>query len=181
MKPGMTISATNDQGTIRIEYIDKYTRRYFWDGHVKTFRHQPRDKRWFGSLGMYRPYGDGTMHAILQEGQMPFKNIDEAYAWLKKSERFMDLVWTKDGLVVGWKQQGRPDDGYLALSVEVWQVLINGKKPVIKGAEPQKIRLNTTQAEQSGAANRWGRSVAMLSLTSTRHPRSTLAPAPAVG
>ncbi len=89
------------------------------------------------------------MHAVLQEGQMPFTNINEAYTWLKESERFMDLVWTNDGLVVGWKQQGRPGDGYLALSVEVWQILINGKKPFLKGAEPKKIQINTTLTEQA--------------------------------
>lgn len=154
MGPGMTITATNDQGSIRIEYIDRYTRRYSWDEHVKIFRHQPRETRWFGSLGIYRPYGDGTMHAVLQEGQMPFANMDEAYAWLKKSEHRMDLVWTKDGLVVGWKQQARPGNGYLALSAEVWQILINGKKPVLKGSEPEKIQVTTTQAEPADAGNR---------------------------
>jgi hypothetical protein len=36
----------------------------------------------------------------------------------------MDCVWTRDGLVVGWKQEGRPEDGFLALQVGVWQIFI---------------------------------------------------------
>ena len=141
MQPGMSITATNSQGTMRIDYIDKYTRRYTRDGNVKTFRHQPRMKRWLGSLGMYCPQGDGSMHAVLEEGHMPFASLREAYAWLEKSERFMDLVWTEDGLVVGWKTQTRPDDGYLALKVQVWQILVGGRKPCLKGAEPANIQL----------------------------------------
>ena len=50
--------------------------------------------------------------------------------------------------------------------------------------EPEYFVMNfqqSTQAEQGGAANRLGRSVAMLSVTPTRPPRSTRAPAPAVG
>jgi hypothetical protein len=142
MQPGMSITATNSQGTMRIDYIDQYTRRYAWDGNVKTFRHQPRMKRWLGSLGMYCPQGDGSMHAVLDEGQMPFITLGEAHAWLRKAERFMDLVWTDDGLVVGWKTQARPDDGYLALHVQVWQILVGGKKPCLKGAEPANIQLS---------------------------------------
>jgi len=143
MQPGMSITATNSQGTMRIDCIDKYTRRYAWDGNVKTFRHQPRMRRWLGSLGMYRPQGDGSMHAVLEEGQMRFTSLDDAYTWLKKSERFMDFVWTEDGLVVGWKKQARSDDDHLALSVEVWQLFVRGKKPALKGAEAAKIKIST--------------------------------------
>ena len=142
MQPGMSITATNSQGTMRIDYIDKYTRRYTWDGNVKTFRHQPRMKHWLGSLGMYCPQGDGSMHAVLEEGQMPFASLGEAYAWLEKSERFMDFVWSEDGLVIGWKKQARPDDGYLALNVQVWQILVGGQKPRLIGAEPESIQIS---------------------------------------
>lgn len=142
MQPGMSITAKNSQGTMQIDYIDKYTRRYTWDGNVKTFRHQPRMKRWLGSLGMYYPQGDGSMHAVLEEGQMRFASLDDAYTWLKKSERFIDLVWTEDGLVVGLKMQVRPDDGCLALNVQVWQILVGGQKPRLIGAEPESIQIS---------------------------------------
>ncbi len=140
MSPGTAIEATTSQGTMQISYVDQYTRRYIWDGYDKTFRHQTRQERWYGSLGMYRPTGDGTMHAVLEEGQQHFSNYTEARSWITKQERFTDCVWTRDGLLVGWKQQGRPEDGFLALHVGVWQIFIDGKKPSLPAASPSKIR-----------------------------------------
>jgi hypothetical protein len=140
MGPGSVIEATTSQGTIQISYVDQYTRRYIWDGYDKAFRHQTRQKRWYGSLGMYRPTGNGKMHAVLEEGQQHFSNYTEARSWITEQERFMDCVWTRDGLVVGWKQEGRPEDGFLALQVGVWQIFIGNKKPSLHGASPSKIR-----------------------------------------
>lgn len=145
MTPGTTIVASTSQGTIHISYVDRYTRRYVWDGYDKTFRHQTRQERWNGSLGMYRPQGDGTMHVVMEEGQQHFSSVGEARNWLAKEERFTDYVWTRDGLAVGWKQQARPGDGYLALHVDVWQILVDGKKPNLPGATPQRVRAMTTQ------------------------------------
>jgi hypothetical protein len=140
MGPGSVIEATTSQGTMQISHVDRYTRRYIWDGYDKTFRHQTRQERWYGSLGMYRPTGDGTMHAVLEEGQQHFSNYSEARSFITKQERFTDCVWTRDGLLVGWKQQGRLEDGFLALHVAVWQIFIDGKKPNLPGASPSKIR-----------------------------------------
>ncbi len=84
------------------------------------------------------------MHAVLEEGQQHFSSVNEAQRWLAKREKFMDYVSTRDGLVVGWKQQARPGDGYLALSVEVWQILIDGRKPKWPDASPSKIRVITS-------------------------------------
>ncbi len=144
MTPGMEIDVRTKEGPIKIQYVDKLTRRYIWDGHVKEFAHQPRAKRWLGSLGMYRPYGDGSMHAVLEEGQQHFESIADAHVWLAKQEKFMDYAWTSDGLVVGWKQQSRPEDGYLALSVEVWQLLIRGAKTTLmNGASNKALRVSS--------------------------------------
>lgn len=143
MTPGTTVEADTAQGVMQISYVDQYTRRYVWDRHDRTFRHQPRQKRWHGSLGMYRPHGDGTMHAVLEEGQQHFSSLKEARDWLAGKEKFMDHVWTQDGLVVGWKQQGRPEDGFLALHVAVWQIFVNGAKPNLPGASPSRIRIKT--------------------------------------
>ncbi len=143
MKPGMIIEATTSQGKITISYVDTLTRQYSWDGITKTFKHQPREKRWYGSLGMYRPVGDGTMHAVLEEGQQHFSTVQEAYLWIKGRERFVDCVWTKDGLVMGWRHQSRPGDGYLALSAEVWQVFVNGRKAnLARGASGSNVRIS---------------------------------------
>ncbi|MGJ8695475.1 MAG: hypothetical protein ACSHYF_04105 [Verrucomicrobiaceae bacterium] len=141
MWPGMEIEATTSQGTMRVLSVDRMRRRYVWEGYDKTFRHQERRTRWDGSLGMYRPQGDGSMHAVLEEGQQHFGSMEEARGWLAKKGRFMDYVWTEDGLVVGWKEQGRPGDGFVALHVEVWQILVKGEKPEMRGAAPGRIRV----------------------------------------
>jgi hypothetical protein len=86
------------------------------------------------------------MHAVLEEGQQHFSSMDEARDWLAKKDALMDYVWTQDGLVVGWEQKSRPGDGYLALNVEVWQIMINGEKPDLPGASPENIRFETVQA-----------------------------------
>jgi hypothetical protein len=138
MAPGMTIEAMTRDGTMRIDYVDRYTRRYSWDGREKTFRHRPRQSRWYGSLGMYRPTGDGTMHAVLEEGQQHFRSTAEALVWLRSRH----CVWTRDGMAVGWRQSARPGDGFLALHVEVWQIMVNGRKPVLPGAQSARIRIN---------------------------------------
>ncbi|HYF36284.1 MAG TPA: hypothetical protein VD994_13400 [Prosthecobacter sp.] len=73
MTPGMVIEAETKEGRLRIAYVDTYTREYAWGATVKRFKHRPRRERWSGSLGMYRPEGDASMHAVLEEGQQHFK------------------------------------------------------------------------------------------------------------
>lgn len=143
----MTIEATTKQGVMRISYVSPYMRTYSWDGNIKTFRHQPRRSRWYGSLGMYRPTGDGTLHAVLEEGQQHFASEREAYEWLGEKKKFGNYVWDRDGLVVGWKQQRRPEDGFVALHVDVWQLYVNGKRAdTSKGASPSRIKVTNTPA-----------------------------------
>ena len=56
--------------------------------------------------------------------------------WIKK-RRFMDYVYTNDGLMVGWHIEVH------TLSCEVWQILINGKKPDnLEGSEDEKISIS---------------------------------------
>jgi hypothetical protein len=123
-------------------------------------RHQTRQKRWDGSLGMYRPQGDGSLHAVLEEGQQHFSSVKAARDWFTKQKQGMDYVATSDGLIVGWNQQARPGDGYLALRVEVWQILIDGEKPRWTQASPSKIRVSApphaNNAEESRAETRCG-------------------------
>ena len=132
MPPGSIIEATNRQGTMRIDALDKYTRRYTWKGKSKTFRLYARSERWYGSKGAYRPTGDRDMHAVLGEGQQHFSSIEEVYPWLmaQSYNGRHEVVYTSDGLVVVWQEQRHPTvPNYSALSVDVWQIYINGEKP----------------------------------------------------
>ncbi len=146
MTPGMFIEATTTQGVMRISYVDKYVREYTWDGHTKVFGHMARKERWYGSLGMYRPYGDGTMHVVLEEGQQHFDSLSAAHEWLNKKSQWTEYVWTSDGLVVGWKEQKRPKDGFIALRVDVWQIYVDGKKPDgMRNAQDESILISYTK------------------------------------
>jgi hypothetical protein len=150
MAPGMTITATRSGQTMNIKALDAFRRVYSWAGMTKVFRLQGRKQRWYGSQGIYRPYGDRDLHAVLEEGQQHFDNLEGAMAWLQQRGRWLDLQWTSSGLVLGWKDQRRPVDGFPALSVEVWQLYILGRKPrrlpgsssaglVVRGGSPQDV------------------------------------------
>jgi hypothetical protein len=76
----------------------------------------------------------GIQRALVNEGQQHFASEQEAREFL--AGRALDLVYTNDGLAVGWGRLA----GRSAIVVEVWQVLIHDQKPVqLSGAEDDKI------------------------------------------
>jgi len=145
MPPGCIIEAVNKQGKMRIEAVGKYTRKYKWKGRSKKFRLWPREKRWNGSKGAYRPSGDRDMHAVLEEGQQHFSSQEEVYPWLiwQRYNGRRDVKYTSDGLVVVWQEQRHPvAANYSALSVDVWQIYVDGKKPSgLRGASDGAIKV----------------------------------------
>jgi hypothetical protein len=104
----------------------------------------PRGERWYGSLGLYYPGpGDhwkehnGITRGVVEEGQQHFKSIKEAMAWIEK-RKYMPFVYRNDGLMVGWSKTPERRQ----LTVEVWQILINGKKPMaLPGAQDSAIEI----------------------------------------
>jgi hypothetical protein len=145
MSEGMTIDVTCVSGSMKIEAGKKYVRTYSWNGKIKTFSLYPRSKRWDGSKGLHRPSGDREMHVVLEEGQQHFSSQEEIYPWLcwQNYGCRRDLWYTSDGLVVAWEEQQHPViKKYSALSVEVWQLYVNGNKPQgLKGASDWIIRV----------------------------------------
>lgn len=147
MLPGETITATTDSGTVAIHADDRLKRSYSWAGATRSLTTWPRDERWYGSLGVYFPGPgrhwephNGITRAVVEEGQQHFSSVEEAIDWVHKREKLesMAYVYTPAGLVVGWKTV--PDREQL--HVDVWQLLINGKKPVdIPGASSTAIRV----------------------------------------
>jgi len=142
MTPGMRITATTPAGTIAITALDELTRAYTWEGATRTLQMWPREERWYGSLGLYYPgpgnhwqEHNGITRAVVEEGQQHFKTGAEALDFLRH-RNYMPWVYTHDGLAVGWmKVLPRAQ-----LSVEVWQLLVNGKKPAhLAGSQDDKI------------------------------------------
>jgi hypothetical protein len=128
MSKGMQITAKTPEGKIVIIAGGDYERIYKWGNCITKVTHYPRKQRWDGSKGIYYPAFNckecnGIKLVNAEEGQQHFDNIHSAIEWIK-SKRGL-CVYRNDGLVVGW------DVWYQILSVEVWQILINGEKPTI--------------------------------------------------
>jgi hypothetical protein len=148
MTKGMEITATTDEGTIRILAGEGFERIYMWDDCIRKVEHWPRKQRWYGSKGIYFPgpgfhWKDcgGVKRAVVEEGQQHFENESAALEWINK-RRFMDYVYINDGLMVGWHIEEH------TLSCEVWQIMINGKKPVgLEGSEDAKLSISFLEPE----------------------------------
>lgn len=153
MNDGMDIQADTAFGKITIEAIGPYIRKYSWRNKTKQFRHQPRNSRWLGSKGIYRPTGDRDMHAVLEEGQQHFHSEEEVYHWLEWQKNRKNLVYTSDGLVVGWYEEIGKSDGFNALIVVVWQIYVQGKKPgQLKGAQDEKVIIRNRKTDRYNEA-----------------------------
>ncbi len=150
MTPGMRITATTPAGKIAITAVDEVTRAYTWDGATRAVEMAPRADRWYGSLGLCNPGAGehwrdhhGITRSVTEEGQQHFKTVEEATEWIKK-RNWMAYVYRDDGLVVGWhKNLARKQ-----LNVEVWQILIDGKKPKgLPGSHDDRIDVATVETE----------------------------------
>ena len=147
MVEGMRIAFTNSHGDITVTAGKGFERLYTWAGDTRTVTMIPRQKRWYGSLGMYNPGAyiagevepwkehDGIKRFVVEEGQRHFTNTSEALEWIHRRGSSLDYIYNDSGLVVGMDKQPpsleerRKDDFPGTLHVDVWQVYINGKKP----------------------------------------------------
>ena len=151
MSPGMTITARTPTGIIAIRAGQGLTRSYTWEGATRSVEMWPRGERWYGSLGLYYPGpGDhwrehnGITRGVLEEGQQHFKTTREALLWLRErsqewgSATPFPYVYTSSGLVVGWNKTLPRRQ----LNVEVWQIYVNGQKPVmLQGGQNRNIQV----------------------------------------
>lgn len=148
MSSGMKIIATTSVGTITITADKGLKRSYTWEGATRSVIMYPRYERWFGNLGIYYPgpgyhwkEHNGIRRAVVEEGQQHFSTVEEALTWIRSREEGlayierktkkhlvyrMPFVYTDDGLAVGWTKVLPRSQ----LNVDVWQIYIDGKKPV---------------------------------------------------
>lgn len=128
---GARIVVERQGETLEIGAQDDVRRSYATGGVDVSFKLKPREARWYGSLGLYRASGNRDVHAVLEEGHQYFDSEHEALEWLKWQDHRLHYVYNSSGLVVGWSLQRNPSesDPRYALSVQVWQFYIDGKKP----------------------------------------------------
>jgi hypothetical protein len=150
MSPGMRITATTSVGTIAITAVDELTRAYTWDGATRAVEMQPHKARYYGSLGLYywatgvhwRDH-HGIQRCFTAEGQQHFETPEEAMKWIKQRDS-MPYAYRDDGLMVGWYK----DLSGVKLGVDVWQILIDGKKATrLSGSQNDKIVVETVGTE----------------------------------
>ncbi len=144
LSPHAILTVKTETGTMEIEALDALTRKYTWEGASRSIRLTPRETRWQGSLGAYSP-GEGEgwenhkgiTRAVLNEGQLNYASESEALKWLHLGMNHL-MVYRDDGLAVMWSK----DLDRHQLNVDVWQILINGKKPTqLSGSQNDKITL----------------------------------------
>jgi Ankyrin repeats (3 copies)/Ankyrin repeat len=152
MSPGMRIRVTTPVGAIEVTAVDELTRSYTWDGATRSVEMWPRAERWNGSLGLYYPgpgehwnEHKGITRGVTEEGQQHFKSAEEAVAWIRKRS-WMPYVYRDDGMMVGWSKTLPRRQ----LNVEVWQILVDGKKPGrLPGSENDKIVVTNVELATS--------------------------------
>lgn len=149
MSPGMKVIAETRMGKMIITAGEGLKRSYTWDGATRSVEMVSRDERWYGSLGLYFPGPDqhwkehkGITRGVVEEGQQHFKTAEEAQEWLAE-RKYMPYVYRNDGLMVGWDTVPARKQ----LNIEVWQILIDGKKPTqLEGAQDDKIAVEEPKA-----------------------------------
>ena len=165
MTPGMTIAVNAGVRSMSITAGKNFERTYTWNKCTRTVTLEPRSQRWYGSLGLFHaPFGfswdacDNVRRAFIDEGQQHFNTLKDASIYLShlgavgwtfestdprvpSSTTYTDKrlpidqqpIYTNDGLVIQWWKEGRTG---LTINIQVWQILINGKKPTsLPGAQ----------------------------------------------
>ncbi len=150
MSPGMRITAKTSVGTIAITAVDQQTRSYTWEGATFAVERLPAAERFFAEDGLYyKGMGEhwrdhhGITRCLTKEANKLCITIEDAMAWIKEPER-ASFVYRGDGLMVGWSKSADPRQ----LTVEVWQILIDGKKPTrLLGSQDDKIVVDNVETE----------------------------------
>ena len=143
--PGQTVTATTPAGTIQVRADDWLKRSYTWEGATRSVIMWPRAERWYGSLGIYYPgpgrhwaEHNGITRGVVEEGQQHFDSVEAAVDWIRKRQ-WMPHAYRNDGLVVGWTKIPAREQ----LNVDVWQIMINGKKPTsLPGASDAAVQVS---------------------------------------
>lgn len=144
MSEGMRVTWEVPSGEMSVLAGPGFERTYSWDGVSRVAVLWPRQRRWYGSLGLYFPgpgehWKDhkGVRRGVLEEGQQHFDSVEEALDWLN-ARKWGNRLWTSSGLVVEWAFV--PDRR--ELNVGVWQILVDGATPTgMDGSTDDAIRI----------------------------------------
>jgi len=142
MRQGTKIIARSAQGEITVRAGAGFERHYTWEGVTRSAKLRPRANRWYGSLGIYYPGAGehwapngGITRGVLEEGTLWFKTEADFSKWIRRRS-YIPFVYSDDGLLIGWTKIPTRKQ----LNVEVWQVMIDGRKPTkLEGSQKDAI------------------------------------------
>ena len=143
LTPGMTVTATNPNGTVSLHATGSAVREISGDGWKTEFKLIPRTTRWYGSLGLYNPAESSSPYGrlLVDEGRLHFDSVSDALKHLYVDSQRSKWVYTNDGLVVGYDVSPIPG-GEPTRSVTLWQIYVDGKKPTsMPGADDSAIKV----------------------------------------
>lgn len=151
MCPGSSIDASFGDQRLVIDAEGQATRRFRIAGYDEKVRLTRRESRWNGSLGIYRPTGVRGLHMVLEESLLFFDSEEDLHYWIRWRRRFAGhLYYTSDGLLVAWSILVPATDAnssIRALTVDVHQLLVKGKKPEnLAGAQNEAFLINNPSA-----------------------------------
>jgi hypothetical protein len=152
LPPLTRVDAHTPVGDIQITSGRGSLRTFRWDGVTRSLEILSPETssenessfytRRFGRDGIRHPWYDWAEHRSIVrgeewEGVKSFRTQADAEAWLAKEQnKTMPFVWTHDGLVVGWSTHV----DWRALTVECYQVLVDGRKPTqLAGSDDRDI------------------------------------------
>jgi len=144
LSPGMSVTATNPNGTITIEADGDASRIFSGAGWKVQSDLIPRTTRWYGSLGLYDPASSRSPHGrmLVDEGRLFFSSEADALRYLYVGSTHKKPVFNNRGLVVGYLVEVIPG-GEPTRSVQLWQIYIDGKRPTsLKGADDSAIKVS---------------------------------------
>lgn len=136
IQEGTILKATTEDGsTITIRAEKNFMRTFTWDTCSFTEKMDLRLERWYGGLGIYSvgfpvhaEMCNGINRIVANEAQQHFTNNEEALKWIdenKQNDWYTNYAISDSGLLIRWgKNLDRSQ-----MSIEVWQILINGEKP----------------------------------------------------
>jgi hypothetical protein len=155
LSKGMKITATTANGALVITAGEGTERTFSGDGWSKNWHLIARNTRWYGSLGLYDPAASYSQHGrvLVDEGKQFFATESEALRYLYSESRYFKLVFTSNGLVVGYHVETIAGGGPIR-SVHVWQIYINGRKPtLLRGADDTAIRVSGGDTPEISSPN----------------------------
>lgn len=160
LKPGMTLTATNPNGTVTIKAEEGTTRIFSGENWEMKRNLIPRRERWYGSLGLYDPASSRSPYGrlLVDEGRLHFSSVSEALRYLYPDGHHFKPVYTNNGLVFGYHVSTLSEatestrraiveiygpETAPTRSIQLWQIYINGKRPTsMPGANDSAITIS---------------------------------------